>query len=134
MEAKKPFVPSIKKALTKTLFKLENNTAYYLRVDGAIFTGKKIDSGKTKDMEPAELMHVTNLETGEEGQIIVPAVLGKILREECPNDSYVGKGFEIVKFRDTGARYSTFNVAELELPAEYLPDAPVAGKGGAKGK
>lgn len=118
---------AVKRAITKTLFKLQNNQPYYLLFTGEIFTGKKIDSGKTKDMEPAELAHVTNMETGEEGQIIVPAVLSKILREEVPG-GYVGKGFEIVKFRDTGAKYSTFNVAEVEIPDEFKPAETAAPK------
>lgn len=114
-----------KRAITKTLFKLENNKPYNLRIDEPIFTGKKIEEGKYKDMEPARLANVTDLDTGAVGQIIVPKVLESTLDEEFPNKGYVGKAFEIVKFRDAGSKYNTFNVSEL---VEDEP-APTTGKG-----
>lgn len=106
----------VKKNLTLPLLKPQLDTPFYITIDEAIFEGKKIDSGAQKDMEAAHLANVTNLETGEKMQIIVPAVLLSILNESYADNAYVGKGFQITKHpKASGKRYHAFSVAELEL-------------------
>lgn len=125
------FVPRKIRSITKQLLKLENNRPYYLRLVGPMFLGKKIDDQK----EPATLIDVVNLETGEENQIIVAAVLKGILHETYEGDSYVGKCFEVVKHRIAEAKYNTFNLSEIADPNEDAEEveAAGAGKGGKKG-
>lgn len=101
------------KSVTRNLFKLSNNNEYYFKFQEPIFLGKKIG-----DKDPAHLANVINLETGEEGQIILGAVLVGILNENYPDDAYVSRCFEIVKFRDAASAYNTYNVSEVADPSE----------------
>lgn len=107
------------KNVTLPLIKLENKTAYYLRFDGAMHQGKTVDDKK----EPPIMAEVTNMETGEQGQIIMGQVLRENLNEVYPGDGYVGKIFEIVKTAPEGARkYSLWNIAEVEASDEAAPE------------
>ena len=101
------------KSVTRNLFKLSNNKEYYFKIQEPIFLGKKIG-----DKDPAHLANVIDLETGEEGQIILGAVLVGILNENYPDDAYVSRCFEIVKFRDAASAYNTYNVSEVADPSE----------------
>lgn len=115
----------VKKNITLPLLKMRPEVTYYLRIDQPIFkakpvTTKAIKNGElvetnTKKMEPPELAEVTNLETGEKMQIIVPKVLGTELRENYVEDAYVGLSYSIVKHeKATGKDYATFSIAEIE--------------------
>lgn len=110
------FVPRKLKSVTRQLIKMGNNKPYYLKLQSAIHEGKKIG-----DKEPAKLIDVVDLESGEEAQIIAGAVLVGILTEAYPGGEYVGKCFEIVKFRDAGTAYNTYNVSEIADPADDEP-------------
>ncbi len=107
------FTPKKLKSVTRTLFKLANNREYYFKIQSPIHVGKKIG-----DKDPARLADVVDLETGEEGQIILGAVLVGIMEESYPGEQYVGRCFEIVKFRDAASAYNTYNVAEIADPAD----------------
>lgn len=105
-----------KRAVTLPVFKVEEEKSLYLHVNAAMYIGKeqKAQPGK-KQMEPATIMPVTNIETGEQGQIIVNAALKSILDESYPNASYVDKKFEVIKHaKKDGKRYHTFSVFEIE--------------------
>lgn len=118
--------------VTLPLLKMVENHAVYIKSMGVMFVGKQIDDKK----EPATLMNVVNLETGEEMQIIVPTVLKGILSEEYPDDGYVGKSFEIIlhkhmdKTDPSKLKYNKFTVAEVEAE----DDAGEAGAGEKSGK
>lgn len=103
------------KDVTLPFLKLQNETLYYFKFTSPMFEGKKIEKGSKADMAPATLANVINLETGEKCQIICPAVLQGILRDEYGED-YVGRCFEIVKHREASQKYSTFSVAEVSDP------------------
>lgn len=111
-----------KRAVTLPTFKVEVDKPLYLKVNGAMYLGKEqkaaagdAKGGKAKMDQPATIMPVTNVETGEQGQIIVNAVLKGILEETYPDESYVDKAFEIVKHdKRAGKRYHTFSVFEIE--------------------
>lgn len=106
----------VKRNITLPLIKPQIDVPVYIQITGPMFTGKKIDSGKTKDMEPAEMVNCLNLETGEEAQMIVPSVLKGIFEDEYDSDAYVGLGFSVTKHaKASGKRYHPFSVAELEL-------------------
>lgn len=104
------------KNITLPLFKMAGNQPYYFQPTGPMFLGKTIDDQK----DAATLLNVIDLETGEEGQIIVGAVLKSILNENYEGDSYVGKGLEIIQHKagDTGKKYNTYTVAEVDIVDE----------------
>lgn len=111
-----PFKFTVKKHVTLPLFKWENNKPCYYRFDGPIEQGKPIKEkvGETKK-EPAYLAPVTNLETGEQGEIILGTVLRGIMDEDYPDAAYVGKCFELVQKRITGKNYNSYGVTEIEV-------------------
>ena len=115
------FIPKKLRSVTRTLFKMENNKEYYFKLQEPMYTGKKIG-----DKEPATLLNVVDLETGEEGQIIVGAVLKGIMEESYPGQEYVGRCFEVVKFRDAKHDYNTYNVTEIADPSDEEPAAEPA--------
>lgn len=106
------------KAITLPLLKMENEVEYYLKFDGPMFLGKAIDDKK----EAATLANVTNLESGEQVQIICATVLRGILDEAYPGEEYVGKCFEIVKHRDLEKKYNTYSVCEVAEPEPEVGD------------
>lgn len=107
----------VKKNITLPLIKPQLDVPVYVKVTSAVFEGKKIEgTGDKAKMEPAHLFNCINLETGEEAQMIAPAVLMGIFTDEYENDAYVGKGFRIIKHpKASGKRYHAFSVAELDL-------------------
>jgi hypothetical protein len=106
----------VKRAITLELLKPALDVPVYVLIKTPIKVGKAIVKAGEQNMEPAKVVNCTNLETGEDVQMIIPSVLNAILTEEYPDDTYVGKGFQIIKRAKTaGKRYHTFNVAELEL-------------------
>jgi len=108
-----------KKAIALPILRIVNERSYYLRIDEAMFVGKQIESDKKKGKGPATIMTVTNLETMEQAQIVVPVVLEGTLEEAFPEQSYVGRLFEIVKHNKVGDQaYHTFTVVEIEIEAE----------------
>jgi hypothetical protein len=114
---KKAFVPKILRAITLPLIKPQLDVPVYVLVMGTVFLGKEIavPEGKKK-MDAAHLINVTDLETGELAQMIVPSVLKGIFADEFKDDSYVGKGFMITKHpKGSGKDYHPFSVSELDL-------------------
>lgn len=110
------FTPKVKKLLTMPLIKPAIDVPVFIKITSAMYVGKKMDSGASKDMDPATLVHCINLETGEPAQIIIPAVLKGIFDDEYPNEAYVQKGFSLTKHaKSSGKKYHPFTVAELEL-------------------
>lgn len=129
----------IKKHVTLPLLKLnDSGVPIYAFFTGAIFKAKvneveqkayvknlaaweasdKSEAAPTQP-NPPELAHVIDMESGEVAQIIVNAILKTELIDTYPNGTYVGKGFEIKKFKPTGGkRYAMIQIAEVEVPAE----------------
>ena len=107
----------VKRNITLPLIKPAIDTPVYIKIASPMFVGKAIQkAGDGKNMEPATLVNCVNLETGEEAQIIVPAVLKGIFEDEFPDEAYVGKAFQITKHaKVSGKQYHNFSVAELEL-------------------
>jgi hypothetical protein len=115
--AARPF--KVKRSVTLPLFKFQEGVERYLHVDGAMYEAKPL-----KKLTPAQaakkppiLMHVTDMLTGEEGQIIVNTVLADILKDEYPEEGYVGKSFAITRHPIDTSRdknYATFSVMEIE--------------------
>lgn len=107
----------IKRAITLPLLKPQLDVPVYIKVTSKVFVGKDIAAQKgAAKMEAANLINCVNLETGEDCQMIVPAVLAGIFSDEFKDDSYVGCGFMVTKHpKGSGKAYHPFSVSELEL-------------------
>lgn len=117
------FVPVIVKKITLPLLKFADGRTLYFRAESKIFTGKDIkqtagkdSEGKPKKMEPAQLMNVVDLATGEDSQIIVGAVLKGNLEEHYPKNTYVGRCFQATQHKIEGKRYKNYTICEIEDP------------------
>lgn len=122
-----------KNLLTRTTFKLEVDKPSYFKLLAPMHVGQRrvARDGKPSDKEPPTLVNALNLETGEEGQIILAAVLKQEITENYSADSYVGKCFEICKQkRKEGKQYDPYFIAEIEDPNGTALDAvpPVSHK------
>lgn len=98
------------KLIALPLFRMIANKQIFVLVDAPMYLGKKVDPKK----EAATLMRVTDLETGEEGQIIIGKVLHDLIGENYPDDSYVGKKFAIVMRQRADKKYNTYDLSEIE--------------------
>ena len=126
MDTKKGDAPTftfkVKKHVTLPLLKIMPEKPLYVKFDEAIVKAKPQAGGRVPaadsaaaKKEPPELAHVIDLTTGEHVQIIIGAVLGAELRATYPNDSYVGKAFEIVQHKVQGKQYATYGITEIEV-------------------
>ena len=114
--------PAVKRNITLPLIKPQIDKPVYIEVSGPMFEGKEIKDKKddktgemVASMAKATLLNCTDLQTGADSQIIVPAVLHGIFEDEYPKDAYVGKRFMLTKqAKASGKRYHNFSVAELE--------------------
>ena len=97
------------KSVAVPLFKLVADEPRFFLCEGAMFTGKQIDDKK----EAATLMPVTDLETGEMGQIIVGKVLAELLIEQYEDKTYVGKRFELTLRKKADKKYNTYDLFEV---------------------
>lgn len=118
------------KQITLPLIKLGINEEFFLRFDGEIFRAKENTKGPVgadgKMKQPPFIAHVTHLESGAKGQIIVPTVLKADLEDAYPEGSYVKRSFLIVnKGKKAGKEYNTFELAEIETDGETEDDKPV---------
>jgi hypothetical protein len=108
------------KNLTLDILKFVELEPRSVKIIGPIHLGKaqKAEEGKPAKA-PAHLAPCINLEDGTECQIIVSAVVLSVLNDEYPNESYVGKCFEITKKnRVQGKLYFPYGVEEIEDPSK----------------
>lgn len=106
----------IKKFVTLPHIKLSPGQDYYLRFDTVMHLGKAIE----KDREPATLAQVTNMETGEVGEIICSQLLRENLNEAYPNDAYLGLIFHIRLTKVPDKKYNLVHIAEVEDEGEPI--------------
>lgn len=118
------FTPKRKKLLTVPVLKLIQDQTRYVRITDKMHLGKEQKAkGEEKAKEPAMLAPVVNLETGEECQIILSAVIKSVLNDEYPGDKYVGHCFSITKrARVQGKQYNPFDIEEIEDPGAEAAD------------
>lgn len=123
---KAAFDPSkikVLKNVTLPQWKWKEDKAHYFTVKGSIFQAKEITGGRkpvvkegVAPVKPPELMEVVNLETGELVHLIAGTVLATELREQYPNDTYVGKSFSVTKNKIAdNKRYATYSITEIEV-------------------
>lgn len=90
----------------------------YIRVETEFKKADPVKASKNDDdspkQEPPIICRVTNLETGELNDFIVPVVLRSELEENYPNAGYIGKCFEVIKRKLDGTKkYNTFSITEI---------------------
>lgn len=105
--------------VTLPVLKLGLGQPRFLYILGPMKEGPKLDDKK----EPAILIHAADMETGEEGNVIAPAILRKELTEGYPGDGYVDRGFEVTKTRDPEKKYNHVSIAEVAVPDDFVPPA-----------
>jgi hypothetical protein len=134
----------VKAHVTVPLLKVDDGKTYYVKFNGPIHRAtvneaeqKKYENARAKwdaldaaaknDTEnnpmptppnPPMLAQVIDLSSGEVAQIIVGSVLQSELQQAYPDHSYIGRGFQFVKAKIQGKRYSAYQIAELELEEE----------------
>lgn len=118
------------RSVTLPLLSLKRGDIAHILMVDKIFMGRELKSESNKEgsqkKDPAHLCFVVNMDTGEEMQMIVPAVLRSTLEEEYPNSAYVARGFEVehlgktAKGGKTGDGYNTFRVIEVRVPADLV--------------
>jgi hypothetical protein len=115
---KLPFEVKKVKAVTLPLLKQQDDAPLYILVNSKIEEGKEIKQKKGETvMEPAKIMKVVDLTTGQECEIIANTVLRSTFEENYPDDGFVGKAFEIIRHaKSNGKRYHTYSVTEIENP------------------
>lgn len=114
------FVPKVLKNVTLPVLRLEEEVPVYVKIVSPmrLSAAKAAEGGKGKkvDMEPATVVEVVNLETGENATMIVNSVLKGNWDEQYPNDDYVDRGFAITKHpKREGKRYNDFSIQEIEV-------------------
>jgi hypothetical protein len=116
-----------KKVLTRPTISLKSEGAEcYVKIVSAMHVGREMKSDEKDDAgkkrEPATILEVINLETGEEAQVIAAAMIRSTLEEEYPGESYVGKCFYIAnrgkQESKAGNRFNRLYVEEIEEPSE----------------
>lgn len=136
-----------KRVVTVPTLKFVVDKPLYVKITEKLHEGKqrtgrngnvKLDSDGNP-RKPPTLLGVIDLETGEPAQLIAATIIKTELAEGYPNDTYLGKCFEITKQkRKEGREYDPYQIIEIEdpVPEETVPDkkedvasaAPSAGK------
>lgn len=111
------------RAVNRPLLKFKTDEPLYVKAEKPMYKGKEIAADKAKEgdkkKEPAMLLDVIDLTTGEEAQIILSAVVQSVLKEEYPSDKYVGKCFSMTKKgRAPGKSYDQYTVVEIEVETD----------------
>ena len=118
VESKSGF--KVKKVLTLPVFSLKTEgSVVAFKVLDAMYVGKPQAGAEAND-KPADICNVVNLETGEVGQIIVPAMLKSKFEADYEGDDYVGRGFEVEnlgKKKGKSRTYNNYRIVELDLDA-----------------
>jgi hypothetical protein len=114
-----------KKLLTRPTLKFVLGQPIYVKIEGPMFIGRDIKTrgpaAEGKKKEPATVLNVIDLTTGEEAQIVCATIVKSTLSEEYPNDAYVGKSFELTKMaKEEGKDYNKYRIVEIE-DAEPAP-------------
>ena len=134
LAASMPAAPKFRvlKQVTRSLLKPVENVAVYVTVTSAIKEAPRDEEIKsvrkskkapaadaeTESKAPPLVMDVTNLETGELQQMIVPAVLETEIKRHYDDDSYVGLSFILVRLamvkKAGGHSYSRWSIQEID--------------------
>lgn len=103
------------------VWKWEDGVPKFFTVLEAAHKGRALDvetiKGKDKPKGPAIVMQVKDLIGGDTRTVIVAKVLGRLLDETYPKESYVGKSFEAVQLpmkKGGSFSYHPFQLDEID--------------------
>jgi len=113
-------------------FEIPEEKEFFIKFDSAITVIDRpaVMNKDGSEKEPASTMpaaFVTNLLTGEVGQLVLSQVLNDTLTKEYPDAGYVNRFFRVVKHKVNGKRYFSYEVDEVEVeqdPQPPLTDEP----------
>lgn len=133
--------------VTLPLLKIKEGTEYVITMLTAMALGKQMPAKTQQQTDPktGEVVTVTlppeapatvaqvkclqdapGAKDGEEYQMLCNTIFAKELREQYPDDSYVGKSFAFTVFKIDGKRYKGCSIAEVTLNPDHVetPAAP----------
>ena len=115
MTTTKPANTEKRRTLTVPLLKQVDNTEYRIKILDKMRQSKAVNTAEgARTMDPATICTVLNLDDGAHYTLIINKVLESVLKEEFPDDGYVGKSFAFTRHaKAAGKRYHTYSVAEL---------------------
>lgn len=103
--------------VTIPLLKKQDDKPIYVIFEGPIYKGKEMQAAEgKKQMEPAHLARIINMETGEQMEIICNEVMKGSLNDTYPDNGYVGKAFMITQMKVEGKRYKNYSIKEIKNP------------------
>jgi hypothetical protein len=105
------------RAVTQTVLKLEKTKPRFVFITGPMYLGEKLPNST---MEAATLMPCVDMESGEVGVVLAPAILQKELNKHYPGESYVNRGFEITTTRNAEKKYNHVSISEVSVPDEVM--------------
>ena len=109
------------RSVTLPVLKVEKNTERGFYFHGPMYLGEKVDPKK----DPATLIHAVDVETGEEGLLIVPAVMQGELVRHYGAAGYVGKCFGVTLTRVPEKNYNIVSLDEIGEPDDFSkPSTP----------
>lgn len=120
----------IVKHVTRPLLKLVDGVPTYIKLDAAFKQAEQQKNPK-KDaagniIPPPFVIDITNLEGGIPSTMVANEVFRSELEKQYPNETYVGKYFEIIKnTKAEGKNYNTFGITELAPVEEEKPVSEV---------
>jgi hypothetical protein len=118
----------VKRAVTLPVLKLTPGEERYLQFITAMKIGKPVATVVGgKQMEPATIAEVVDLQTGEQGILICATVLQKELHENYPNDDYVGRAFAITVTKVPEKKYNLYSILEIEPDEAQVKAQPETG-------
>lgn len=106
---------SVKRMVTLPLLKHADGATVFIKIKGAIFTGKQVKTEGKVNEKPADLVNIQEMVSGRDMQYIVSAIVKSNLEELYPDQSYVEKCFAIRKGETVvGKRYKGYEILEIE--------------------
>jgi len=103
---------TVVKAVTRPVLKFAVAPEYIL-IESAMRQGEAMEKSKIKELPI--LMDVVDLKTGEAMLMICPTVFRQELTKGYPDNSYVGKTFQVRKIKTEDKNYSLWGVTEIAL-------------------
>jgi hypothetical protein len=102
--------------VSRIVLKFKQHEPVFIRVETAL---RRAEEGRNKksDMAPGHVFEVFDLDRNIPMICFAPAVLTGELEKGYPNESYVGRCFQIMeKEKPTGVTYRLFDVKEIRDP------------------
>lgn len=124
----------IKKQVTRTVLQQKDGVPFAVTIQTEIYQGQELGQGRggAPKMQPARLIEVLNLESGELQLLIANTVLEGELIRAYPELGYVGKSF-LIRPKAGGDNsegkkrlYKVYEIAELEIEGETVSGEIIA--------